>query len=431
MSDHDDDRPSPDPVDRPARAPDPIETDSELAADDLEPPSTDFDEVPPSLQDVDEQPLPLLTAQQIDDDDRSSAVDADDERGSLVEIDTGERGSIEPGRRGGRRQALVYVQKVSKIYPLTRGLFGRRQLLHALDGVSFYIRNNETFGLVGESGSGKSTLGRCILRLTEPTVGRVIFDGKDLTSLGPAELRAMRRRMQVVFQDPYSSLDPNMTVREIVAEGIAIFRLAKSRSETDEMVARELARVGLEPALGKRYPHELSGGQRQRVAIARALAVGPDFIVLDEPTSALDLSVQAQVLNLLQDIQEELGLAQLFISHDLRTVQYVSHRIGVMYLGRIVEIGPTDAVIKRRHHPYTRALFGAMPSSTVAEAGKQRLQMVLEGEPPSAINPPHGCAFFDRCPSAEGGVCDEQPPHLAEIARNSHHRVACWHPHLD
>ncbi len=330
-----------------------------------------------------------------------------------------------------RKHALLYVQRLSKIYPIRRGFFRSAQLLHALDGVSFYIRSRETFGVVGESGSGKSTLGRCILRLTEPTVGRVIFDGKDVTSMSTAELRGVRQRMQMVFQDPYASLDPNMTIGDIVREGIDVFGLADSRAEGNDKVAYLLERVGISPVLASRYPHEFSGGQRQRIAIARALAVDPDFVVLDEPTSALDVSVQAQIINLLTDLQEELGLSQLFISHDLRTVQYVSHRIAVMYLGKIVELGPSDAITRHRYHPYTRALFGAMPRHVVPEDGKKRLQMVLEGETPSALEIPSGCAFYSRCPSAEAGLCDKDLPRLSEIVRGSHHRVACWHPNIE
>ncbi len=330
-----------------------------------------------------------------------------------------------------RKHALVYVQRLSKIYPVRRSLWRSPQLLHALDGVSFYIRSRETFGVVGESGSGKSTLGRCILRLTEPTVGRVIFDGKDVTSMTPAELRAIRQRMQIVFQDPYASLDPNMTVGEAVREGIDVFRLADSRAEANDRVARLLEQVGLSSDAAARYPHQFSGGERQRIAIARALAVEPDFVVLDEPTSALDVSVQAQIVNLLTDLQEELGLSQLFISHDLRTVQYVSHRIAVMYLGKIVELGPSDAIARLRYHPYTRALFGAMPSIAIPEDGKKRLHVVLEGEAPSGVNPPRACAFFSRCPSAEPGLCDKDPPRLSEVIKGSHHRVACWHPNID
>jgi oligopeptide transport system ATP-binding protein len=331
-------------------------------------------------------------------------------------------------RREKRRPALVYVQKLTKLYPISRGLFRRPKLLHALNGVSFYIRRRETLGLVGESGSGKSTLGRCILRLVEPTVGRIVFDGKDLTALSSSELLPLRRRMQIVFQDPYGSLDPNMSISEIVGEGIDVFRLAASPDDRELQVAALLERVGLGSELASRYPHELSGGQRQRVAIARALAVKPELLVLDEPTSALDTAVQAQLLNLLDDLQRELGLAQLFISHDLRVVSYMSHRIGVMYFGKLVELGPSDAVAKRRHHPYTRALFGAMASLAPA---KKRLQLVIDGEPPSPFDPPRGCAFFSRCPNAEAGVCDIEEPRLEEIADGSHHRVACWHPFDD
>jgi oligopeptide transport system ATP-binding protein len=230
--------------------------------------------------------------------------------------------------------------------------------------------------------------------------------------------------MQIVFQDPYASLNPRMTVREIVVEGIAIHRLAKSRREADEKALAVLARVGLGPELLGRYPHELSGGQRQRIGIARALAVEPDFIVCDEPVSALDVSVQAQVLNVLESLQDDLGVSFLFISHDLRVVEYVSHRVAVMYLGRIVEAGPAADVAARPLHPYTRALFGAVPS--LLPGGERRL--VLQGEPPSAVDPPAGCAFHPRCPLAEKGKCNVETPWLEEHVAGSHHRVACWHP---
>jgi oligopeptide transport system ATP-binding protein len=330
----------------------------------------------------------------------------------------------------GRQQALLYVQKLTKLYPVTRGLLRRPSLVHALDGVSFYVRHRETFGLVGESGSGKSTLGRCILRLTEPTVGRVVFDGKEVTALSRREMRALRRRMQVVFQDPYASLDPNMTVGEIVREGLDVFRLADNRREADAMVAEMLDRVGLKADMAERYPHQFSGGQRQRIAIARALVMRPEFVVLDEPLSALDLSVQAQIVNLLDDLQQEMSLSMLFISHDLRTVQYFAHRVGVMYLGRIVELGPTDTVARHRSHPYTRALFDAMPR--VEDFDKpRRLEVVPQGEPPSALEPPPGCAYFARCPNAEPGKCDHEVPRLRETVKGSHHRVACFHPFVD
>ena len=350
-----------------------------------------------------------------------------------------------------RQDALLYVQRLTKLYQVKRGLLGRAQLLHALNGVSFYVRRRETFGLVGESGSGKSTLGRCLLRLTEPTLGRVVFDGRDITALGAAELRLMRQRMQIVFQDPYSSLNPSMTVGEIVREGIDVFDLAKTRAEAAERVVAQLERVGLRADMTRRYPHELSGGQRQRVAIARALAVEPDFVVLDEPLSALDLSVQAQIVNLLDELQQELGLSLLLISHDLRAVQYLSHRLAVMYRGRIVEMGPTEAVARRQHHPYTRALFGAMPGRywTGAAAGDaepgadddeerrgeaapaRRGAGLVPAETPSALDAPLGCSFFSRCPRAEPGQCDVHAPDLLEIVPRSHHRTACWHPHSE
>jgi oligopeptide transport system ATP-binding protein len=328
--------------------------------------------------------------------------------------------------RGGAGPLLV-VENLSKLYPVAGGLFGKPRFVHAVDGVSLYVRRGETLGLVGESGCGKSTLGRTILRLVEPTLGRVLFDDKDVTRMLGPELQAMRRRMQIVFQDPYSSLNPRMTVREIVGEGITIHKLAKTRKETDEQVAAVLAKVGLRPEMMARYPHEFSGGQRQRIGIARALAVSPDFIVCDEPVSALDVSVQAQVVNLLEQLQDELGLSLLFISHDLRVIEYTSHRVAVMYLGRIVEAGPAAEVAEKRYHPYTRALFGAMPE--MGGDGKRRL--VLQGEPPSAVDPPHGCAFHPRCPRAEKGRCDVEVPTLEELVPGSRHRVACWHPEVE
>jgi oligopeptide transport system ATP-binding protein len=323
----------------------------------------------------------------------------------------------------------VQLEKLSKLYPVDGGLFGKPRFVHAVDGVSLYVRRGETLGLVGESGCGKSTLGRTMIRLVEPTLGRIVFDGKDLTHMPAPELRAMRRRMQIVFQDPYSSLNPRMTVREIVGEGIAVHGLAKGRKETEEKVAAVLARVGLGPEMMGRYPHEFSGGQRQRIGIARALAVGPDFIVCDEPVSALDVSVQAQVINLLEELQDELGVSLLFISHDLRVIEYTSHRVAVMYLGRIVEVGPAADVAERRYHPYTRALFRAIPGEAEGGDGKKRL--VLQGEPPSAVDPPSGCAFHPRCPRAEKGKCDTEIPTLEELVPGNHHRVACWHPEVD
>jgi oligopeptide transport system ATP-binding protein len=332
-----------------------------------------------------------------------------------------------PRTERGKGGPLVQVEDVSKLYPVDGGLFGKPRFVHAVDGVSLYVRRGETLGLVGESGCGKSTLGRTILRLVEPTLGRILFDGHDITRLPGPELQAMRRRMQIVFQDPYSSLNPRMTVREIVGEGITIHKLAKTRQDADEQVAQLLAKVGLRPELMARYPHEFSGGQRQRIGIARALSVNPDFVVCDEPVSALDVSVQAQVINLLEELQDELGVSLLFISHDLRVVEYTSHRVAVMYLGRIVEVGPAADVGEKRYHPYTRALFSSMPEAT--GDGKRRL--VLQGEPPSAVDPPPGCAFHPRCPRAEKGRCDVEVPTLEELVPGSRHRVACWHPEVE
>jgi len=343
---------------------------------------------------------------------------------SRGEVDLGAAGPT--GKTGRTSKPLVQVEKLSKLFPVKQGLFGKPRFVHAVDGVSFYVRRGETLGLVGESGCGKSTLGRALIRLTEPTLGRILFDGQDLTKMPEPELRVVRRRMQIVFQDPYSSLNPRMTVREIVGEGIAVFRLAKDAADAEERVADVLRKVGLRPDMMGRYPHEFSGGQRQRIGIARALAVGPEFIVCDEPVSALDLSVQAQIVNLLEELQERLELSLLFISHDLRVVQYVSHRIAVMYLGRIVEMGPAAEVADKRYHPYTRALFSALPSTD----DKGRVRLVLQGEPPSAMSPPRGCVFHTRCPKAEKGKCDVDVPSLNEIVPGSHHRVACWHPEI-
>jgi oligopeptide transport system ATP-binding protein len=341
--------------------------------------------------------------------------------------------SGEGGRQAEATRALLHVEKLSKLYPVREGLLGRPAFVHAVDGVTFYVRRGETLGLVGESGCGKSTLGRTVIRLVEPTLGRIVFDGKDLTRMPEPELRGMRRRMQIVFQDPYGSLNPRMTVREIVGEGIVIHRLAASRSDAEAMVASVLRKVGLRPEMMDRFPHEFSGGQRQRIGIARALAVSPEFIVCDEPVSALDLSVQAQIVNVLEELQDELSVGLLFISHDLRVVAYVSHRIAVMYLGKIVEMGPAKEVAEKRHHPYTRALFDAMPSGeALADRGFGGVaRRVLAGEPPSATRPPDGCVFHPRCPRAEKGQCDVQVPSLEEIVPGSHHRVACWHPHVE
>ncbi len=288
---------------------------------------------------------------------------------------------------------LVEVRDLVKHYR-TAGVFRRAAPpVRAVDGVSFRVGRGETLGLVGESGCGKSTVGRTLLRLQEPTAGSAAFDGVELFTLDRERLRRLRRRMQIVFQDPYSSLNPRMPVGEAIAEGMVIHRLAP-RSELGERVAALFAEVGLDPAMAERYPHEFSGGQRQRIGIARALAVEPSFIVCDEPVSALDVSVQAQVLNLLADLQRHRGLAYLFIAHDLAVVRQIAQRVAVMYLGRIVETGPTETLLERPRHPYTQALLSAVPEPDPAT---RRARIVLTGDLPSPSRPPSGCAFHPRC----------------------------------
>ena len=289
---------------------------------------------------------------------------------------------------------LLAVEDLVKHYT-TEGLFAAKAPpVRAVDGVSFTVERGETLALVGESGCGKSSVGRTILRLQEPTSGRVSFDGADVFGLGREPLRALRRRMQIVFQDPYSSLNPRMTVGEAVAEGIEIHRLARTKAERAARVGALLEEVGLDASYARRYPHEFSGGQRQRIGIARALAVEPEFIVCDEPVSALDVSVQAQVINLLKDLQERRGLAYLFIAHDLAVVRQIADRIAVMYLGRIVETGPAEALLADPRHPYTQALLSAVPEPDPAA---QRARIVLSGDPPSPSSPPPGCPFHTRC----------------------------------
>jgi oligopeptide transport system ATP-binding protein len=288
--------------------------------------------------------------------------------------------------------------------------------------VTIYVRRGETLGLVGESGCGKSTLARVLLYLVEPTLGRVHFDGKDLARMSAAQLRATRRRMQIVFQSPSSSLNPRMTVYEVVAEGLIIHRLTRSFHERKERVEALLAELGLGPDVMDHYPHELSTGQRQRVGIARALAVGPDFVVCDEPVNALDPSLQAEVLNLLETRQANHGLGMLYMSHDLRLVAQTAHRVAVMHLGRIVEMGPTRAVFETPRHPYTRALLSA------ARPSDDPQRRSLAALSPSAVDPPPGCAFHPRCPRFARGLCDVETPTLVETAPETHHRVACFRP---
>jgi oligopeptide/dipeptide ABC transporter ATP-binding protein len=319
------------------------------------------------------------------------------------------------------REPLVQVRDLVTHFTRRTGLLGTgTETVQAVNGVSLEVPARGTLGLVGESGCGKTTLGRTILRLIEPTAGSVRFDGEDVFALGPADLRRMRRRMQIIFQDPYASLNPRLSIGRAVREGIEVHRLA-SRAEADRRVRQLLEEVGLPADAAPRYPHEFSGGQRQRVGIARALAVEPEFVVCDEPVSALDVSVQAQVLNLLADLQERHGLAYLFISHDLAVIRHIAPAVAVMYLGRIVESGPSDAIYTRPLHPYTQALLSAVP---VPDPKTRRVRVVLAGEPPSAVSPPPGCPFHPRCQHpAKDEICRTARPELRELAPG--HLAAC------
>ncbi|MGB5193185.1 MAG: dipeptide ABC transporter ATP-binding protein [Polyangiales bacterium] len=318
-------------------------------------------------------------------------------------------------------QPIARVESLRKSFRGPSQGFGRGYAeLRAVDGVTLDVMPGETLGLVGESGCGKSTLGRLFLRLQDPTSGRVFFEGKDITGLSQAALRPLRSNMQIIFQDPYSSLNPRMTVRAALAEALHVHGLAESASEERDRVAALLQRVGLRPEHMRRYPHEFSGGQRQRIGIARALAVEPRFIVADEPVSALDVSIQAQIVNLLSDLQAELGLSFLFIAHDLHVVEHVSRRVAVMYLGRVVELASSEQIYENPRHPYTKALLSAAPQPD-PKAHKKRL--ILQGDVPSPLDPPTGCAFHPRCPIAEKGLCDREVPALRVIEAG--HEVAC------
>jgi len=317
---------------------------------------------------------------------------------------------------------LVEVQDLEVHFPIMSSGAIRRHVndVRAVDGVSFQVRRGETLGLVGESGCGKTTTGLAILRLIAPTAGLISFDGVDMAGLGPGELRALRKRMAMIFQDPYASLDPRMSIGKIVAEPLEIHGLVDSRGEKNRRVGELLEMVGLSPDYRNRYPHEFSGGQRQRVGIARALATEPDFIVCDEPIAALDVSIQAGVMNLLEDLQRELGLTYLFIAHDLSAVQHFSDRIAVMYLGRIVEVADRVGLYEQPHHPYAEALLSAVPvPNPVVERSRSRI--VLEGDVPSPIDPPTGCNFHPRCPKAFE-PCSDSDPVLAIVGD---HEVAC------
>ncbi|QTX32544.1 dipeptide ABC transporter ATP-binding protein [Aminithiophilus ramosus] len=328
---------------------------------------------------------------------------------------------VTDGRGIGGERPLLEVKGLTKHFSVEReGWFARPRTLRAVDGVTFFIRRGETLGLVGESGCGKSTTGRVIVRLYDATAGEVRFDGVDVTALSEGAFKPYRRRMQMIFQDPYASLNPRMTVGDIIGEPLDIHDLARGRERLDR-VHDLLDRVGLNPDHAMRYPHEFSGGQRQRIGIARALAVDPQFIVCDEPISALDVSIQAQVVNMLEDLREQFGLTYLFIAHDLSMVRHLADRVGVMYLGRLVEVARKEELYSNPQHPYTQALLSAIPAIGGRRRGGSRI--VLEGDVPSPLDPPSGCAFRTRCRHASPR-CAERSPGLAEIA--SLHYVACW-----
>jgi oligopeptide/dipeptide ABC transporter ATP-binding protein len=316
---------------------------------------------------------------------------------------------------------LIQVKNLVKYFPVREGILQRvKDYVRAVDNVSFVVREGETLGMVGESGCGKTTIGRTMLRLVEPTSGSVIIDDKDVFKLNGSELKAMRRNMQIIFQDPYASLDPRMPIGESVMEGLNIHRIGTPK-ERYQIMLDTLKKVGLEDYHARRYPHEFSGGQRQRIGIARALALRPKFIVCDEPVSALDVSIQSQVLNILKDLQGEFGLTFLFIAHNLSVVEHISNRVAVMYLGKMVELTDRDELFANPLHPYTRALMSAIP---IPDPMLKRERTILKGDVPSPLNPPKGCRFHPRCPIVDMSICSQQEPEFREVSPD--HWVACW-----
>jgi oligopeptide/dipeptide ABC transporter ATP-binding protein len=323
------------------------------------------------------------------------------------------------------KEVLLSVRNLVKQFPVKGGFFGREVAsVKAVQNVSFDIYKGETLGLVGESGCGKSTLGRSILRLIEPTSGEIFFKGQDITKIDQGEMRKLRRNMQIIFQDPYASLNPRMTIEEILGEPLDIHKLANSKEEKLKRIYELFDLVGLRKESLTRYPHEFSGGQRQRICIARALAVQPEFIVCDEPVSALDVSIQAQIVNLLQDLQKELKLTYLFIAHDLKVVEHISNRVAVMYLGKVAEVAQGEDLYAHPKHPYTKALLSAIP---IPDPTHKRDRVILQGDVPSPLNPPSGCYFHPRCPIAQD-KCKVDHPGLAKVGTDEVHMAACHFP---